>query len=113
MEPDPYIQFLENWIPGIGEDDQLHIHFDLGFSVNEILLGFQLGHHPAGSFFHVVVFCIMSVTIYPSDYRNTWTIQDFYEAYLLGKYWQSVSIGLFLKQYYARRVSVGRKIPPT
>ena len=98
MEPDPYIQFLENWIPGIGEDtklhDQLHIHFDLGFSVNDEakLLGFQLGHHPAGSFFHVVVFCIMSVTIYPSDYRNTWKdIQDFYEAYLLGKYWQSVS----------------------
>ena len=41
MEPDPYIQFLENWIPGIGEDtklhDQLHIHFDLGFSVNDRL----------------------------------------------------------------------------
>ena len=39
MEPDPYIQFLENWIPGIGEDtklhDQLHIHFGLGFSVND------------------------------------------------------------------------------
>ena len=49
MEPDPYIQFLENWIPGIGEDtklhDQLHIHFGLGFSVNDEakLLGFQLG----------------------------------------------------------------------
>ena len=57
MEPDPYIEFLENWIPGIGEDtklhDQLHIHFDLGFSVNEEarLLGFQLGHHPAANFF--------------------------------------------------------------
>ena len=41
MQPDPYIQFLENWIPGIGEDtklhDQLHIHFDLGFSVNDEL----------------------------------------------------------------------------
>ena len=65
MEPDPYIEFLENWIPGIGEDtklhDQLHIHFDLGFSVNEEarLLGFQLGHHPAANFFHVVVFSIM------------------------------------------------------
>ena len=39
MEPDPYIQFLENWIPGIGEDtklhDQLHTHFDLGFSIND------------------------------------------------------------------------------
>ena len=36
MEPDPYIQFLENWIPGIGEDtdlhDELHCHFRLGFS---------------------------------------------------------------------------------
>ena len=47
MEPDPYIQFLENWIPGIGEDtklhDQLHIHFGLGFSVNDEarLLGFH------------------------------------------------------------------------
>ena len=98
MEPDPYIQFLENWIPGIGEDtklhDQLHVHFDLGFSVNEEakLLGFQLGHHPAGSFFHVVVFCIMSITIYPKDYRNSLKdLQVFYKAYLLGKYWQSVS----------------------
>ncbi len=77
MEPDPYIQFLENWIPGIGEDtklhDQLHIHFGLGFSVNDEakLLGFQLGHHPAGSFFHVVIFSIMSLTIYPEEYRNT------------------------------------------
>ena len=97
MQPDPYIQFLENWIPGIGEDtkfhDQLHIHFDLGFSVNDEakLLGFQLGHHPAGSFFHVVIFCIMSITIYPKNYRNTWQdVKDFYASYLLGKYWQSV-----------------------
>jgi hypothetical protein len=97
MEPDPYIQFLENWIPGIGEDtklhDQLHIHFGLGFSVNDEarLLGFQLGHHPAGNFFHVVVFSVMSLTIYPKDYRNTWKdVTDFYQAYLLGKYWQSV-----------------------
>ena len=97
MQPDPYIQFLENWIPGIGEDtklhDQLHIHFDLGFSVNDEakLLGFQLGHHPAGSFFHVVIFCVMSITIYPKDYRNTWgDLKDFYASYLLGKYWQSV-----------------------
>ena len=40
MEPDPYIQFLENWIPGIGEDtelhDELHCHFNLGFSVNAV-----------------------------------------------------------------------------
>ena len=62
MEPDLYVQFLENWIPGIGEStelhDQLHMHFDLGFSVNDEarLLGFQLGHHPAGHFFHVIIF---------------------------------------------------------
>ena len=98
MEPDLYVQFLENWIPGIGEStelhDQLHMHFDLGFSVNDEarLLGFQLGHHPAGHFFHVIIFAIMSLTIYPKNYRNTWKdIQDFYEAYLLGKRWQSVS----------------------
>ena len=34
----------------------------------------------------------MSVTIYPKDYRNGLKdLQDFYRAYLLGKYWQSVS----------------------
>ena len=34
----------------------------------------------------------MSITIYPKDYRNTWEdVKDFYDAYLLGKYWQSVS----------------------
>ena len=56
------------------------------------LLGFQLGHHPAGSFFHVVIFSIMSLTIYPDEYRNTFNdVKDFYRAYLLGKYWQSVS----------------------
>ena len=37
MQPDPYIQFLENWIPGIGEDtklhDQLHVHFDLDLAL--------------------------------------------------------------------------------
>ena len=36
--PDPYVQFLENWIPGIGEctelHDKLHDHFGLDFSVN-------------------------------------------------------------------------------
>ena len=35
--PDPYVQFLENWIPGIGEctelHDKLHDHFGLDFSV--------------------------------------------------------------------------------
>ena len=73
MEPDPYVQFLENWIPGIGEStelhDQLHMHFDLGFSVNDEarLLGFQLGHHPAGHFFHVIIFLpSLSFTLHPS-----------------------------------------------
>ena len=120
MEPDPYIQFLENWIPGIGEDtklhDQLHIHFDLGFSVNDEakLLGFQLGHHPAGSFFHVVVFCIMSVTIYPSDYRNTLKIFGIFTKHICSENTGNLYlIGSSLKQYYARRISVGRKISPT
>ena len=97
-QPDPYILFLENWIPGIGEStelhDQLHSHFNLGFTINHEarLLGFQLGHHPAGSFFHVVIFSIMSMIIYPSDYRNSWQdIRDFYNSYNLGKRWQSVS----------------------
>ena len=98
MEVDPYIQFLENWIPGIGEctqlHDNLHEYFGVGFEINDEakLLGFQLGHHPASSFFHVIIFCIMSTTIYPRNYRNT--IKDlsaFYKAYLLGKDWQSVS----------------------
>ena len=95
--PDPYIQFLENWIPGIGEStelhDELHIHFRLDFSVNSEarLLGFQLGHHPAANFFHVVIFILMSTTIYPANYRNSWTdIKDFYRSYILGKYFQSV-----------------------
>lgn len=97
ISPDPYIQFLENWIPGIGEStelhDKLHKHFRLGFSVNDEakLLGFQLGHHPASNFFHVVVFSTMSVIIYPKSYRNTLEdLKDFYNSYLLGKYWQSV-----------------------
>ena len=37
--PDPYIEFLENWIPGIGEPtvlhDLLHEHFHLGFSIED------------------------------------------------------------------------------
>ena len=50
-QPDPYIQFLENWIPGISEStelhDQLHDHFGLGYRINDEarILGFQLGHH--------------------------------------------------------------------
>ena len=97
-EPSPYVQFLENWIPGIGEcgelHDQLHVHFGLDFSVRSeaILLGFQLGHHPAGNFTHVVAFAALSTTLYPPDYRNGWgDLKAFYAAYLLGKEWQSVS----------------------
>ena len=97
MEPDPYIQFLENWIPGIGEctelHDQLHDHFRLGFSVEDEakLLGFQLGHHPAGNFFHVLVFGFMSTTIYPKSYRNgIGDVKLFYRSYLIGRNWQSV-----------------------
>ena len=57
------MQFLENWIPGIGEctelHDKLHDHFELDFSVNgEARLGFQLGHHPAGNFSHVMIFAV-------------------------------------------------------
>ena len=98
MEPVPYIEFLENWIPGIGEctelHDDLHLHFNLGFSVNDEakLLGFQLGHHPASNVFHVMIFIVMSLTIYPKDYRNSFKdIRDFYRAYLLGKDFQMVS----------------------
>ena len=96
-EPSPYVQFLENWIPGIGESgelhDQLHVHFGLDFSVRSeaVLLGFQLGHHQASSFFHVMVFTLISTTIYPRSYRNTaGDIKAFYQAYLLGKSWQGV-----------------------
>ena len=97
-KPDPYVQFLENWIPGIGEceelHDQLHIHFGLDFTVRSeaVLLGFQLGHHQASSFFHVIVFTLISTTIYPDSYRNTWgDIRAFYQAYVMGKDWQGVS----------------------
>ncbi len=95
--PDPYVEFLENWLPGIGEctelHDDLHKHFRLGFSINEEakLLGFQLGHHPASNVFHVAIFMAMSSTIYPGHYRNSLSdLQEFYRCYLLGKDWQSV-----------------------
>jgi len=96
--PDPYIEFLENWIPGIGEPtilhDELHRHFNLGFSINDEarLLGFQLGHHPASNVFHVGIYLAMSSTIFPHKYRNGIDdLKDFYSAYMLGKRWQSVS----------------------
>ena len=98
MEIDPSIEFLENWIPGIGEctelHDDLHVHFRMDFSVNHEarLLGFQLGHHPASNVFHVLIFIIMSTTVYPAVYRNKLKdIKVFYKAYMLGKQWQSVS----------------------
>ena len=97
MELNPAIEFLENWIPGIGEStelhDELHCHFHMDFSVNHEarLLGFQLGHHPASNVFHVAIFIAMSTTIYPSNYRNSLKdIRDFYRCYLLGKRWQLV-----------------------
>ena len=97
-QPDPFVEFLENWIPGIGEctelHDHLHDHFQLDFSVNSEarLLGFQLGHHPGANFLHVVIFSVLSTTIYPSRYRNSWQdVRDFYRAYLLGRDWQLVS----------------------
>lgn len=97
MQPDPYIEFLENWMPGIGEctelHDELHTHFRLDFSVRDEakLLGFQLGHHPAGNFFHVIMFSILSTTIYPPSYRNGWNdIKTFYRSYLSGRNWQFV-----------------------
>ena len=86
-KPDPYIEFLENWIPGIGEPtilhDLLHDHFRLGFSINEEarLLGFQLGHHPASNVFHVGIYMAMSATIFPSNYRNSLKdLQTFYNV---------------------------------
>ena len=85
--PDPYVQFLENWIPGIGEctelHDKLHDHFGLDFSVNSEarLLGFQLGHHPAGNFLHVVIFAVISTLLYPTPYRNDWSdLRDFFRT---------------------------------
>lgn len=97
-QPDQYIEFLENWIPGIGEPtilhDLLHEHFRLGFSINDEarLLGFQLGHHPASNVFHVGIYMAMSATIFPSNYRNSLKdLKDFYDSYLLGKRWQLVS----------------------
>ena len=96
--PNDFVQLLENWMPGIGEctelHDHLHNHFSLDFTTRSeaILLGFQLGHHPASNFFHVLVFMIMSMTIYPKDYRNSFSDnRAFYEAYLLGKEFQFVS----------------------
>lgn len=97
MKPDDLVQFYENWMPGIGEctelHDELHEYFNLGFTVRDEakLLGFQLGHHPAGNFFHVVTFTALSMTVYPRSYRNGWKdIREFYRCYLLGKYFQMV-----------------------
>ena len=96
--PDDLVQFYENWMPGIGEctelHDALHEYYGLGFSVNDEakLLGFQLGHHPAGNFMHVIAFTILSTTIYPRGYKNTWQdIKDFYRFYQLGRNFQFVS----------------------
>ena len=81
--PDPYVQFLENWIPGIRECIELHdkLQNNFGFSVNSEarLLGFQLGHHPAGNFFHVMIFAVISTLLYPIQYRNSCSdLKDFF-----------------------------------
>ena len=96
--PDPYVQLLENWMPGIGEctelHDKLHGHFRLDFSVNSEarLLGFQLGHHPAANFLHVVIFSLISTVMYPRPYRNGWSdLRDFFRSYVLGKNFQLTS----------------------
>ena len=98
--PDPYVQFLENWIPGIGEctelHDKLHDHFGLDFSVNSEarLLGFQLGHHPAGNFFHVMIFAVISNLLYLIPYRNSFSdLKDFFRSYVLGKIFSLFPIG--------------------
>ena len=98
QQPNQYVEVLENWIPGIGEctelHDCLHDHFGLDFSVNSEarLLGFQCGHHPASSILHVLIFCLISSTIYPADYRNRPSdLLDFYRSFLVGKEWQMVS----------------------
>ena len=95
MQPDPYIQFLENWI-GIGEDtklhDQLHIHFGLGFSVNVKTSWISIRTPSSRKLFSCVgIFYYESYDI-SKNYRITLKdVTDFYQAYLLGKYWQSVS----------------------
>ena len=77
--------------------DKLHDHFELDFSVNSEarLLGFQLGHHPAGNFSHVMIFAVISTLLYPTPYRNNFSdLKDFYRSYVLGKIFNSFRIGL-------------------
>ncbi|RPF83528.1 MAG: hypothetical protein CBB80_004295 [Synechococcus sp. TMED20] len=82
-QPDRFVEFLENWIPGISECTELHDHLHDHF---------QLGHHPGANFLHVVIFSLLSTTIYPGHYRNSWRdVRDFYRSYLLGRDWQLVS----------------------
>ena len=98
--PDPYVQFLQNWIPGIGECTELHYkvhdHFGLDFSANSEarLLGFQLGHHPTGNFFQVMIFAMISTITYPILYRNSFAdMEDFFRSYVLGKIFSLFPIG--------------------
>ena len=114
--PDPYVQFLENWIPGIGEctelHDKLHDHFGLDFSVNSEarLLGFQLGHHPAGNFFHVMIFAVISTLLYPIPYRNSFSdLKDFFRSYVLGKKFSAY----FLLVYSTRNPCVAESLRGT
>ena len=94
--PDPYVQFLENWIPGIRECIELHdkLQNNFGFSVNSEarLLGFQLGHHPAGNISHVMIFAVINTLLYPIQYRNNFSdLKDFFRSYVLGKNFQLIS----------------------
>ena len=108
--PDPYVQFLENWIPGIGEctelHDKLHDHFGLDFSVNSEarLLGFQLGHHPAGNFFHVMIFAVISTLLYPIQYRNSCSdLKDFFVPMSWAKIFNLFPIGSSHEEYLRGR----------
>ena len=90
--PDPYVQFLENWTPGIREctklHDKLHDHFGLDFSVNSeaLLLRFQISRHPAGNFFTVMIVAVISTLLYQIPYRNNLSdLKDFVRSYVLGK----------------------------
>ena len=56
------------------------------------MLGFQLGHHPAANFLHVVIFSVISTVMYPRSYRNGWSdLRDFFRSYVLGKNFQLTS----------------------
>ena len=68
-------------------------------------MGFQLGHHPAGNFLHVIAFSTLSLTIYPKSYRNTWKdVKDFYLSYLLGRNCNLCHTGIYQETFYWRLI---------